>query len=133
MSKEEVMYILRTFDSSNHAAFMLQKFKASAYHELWSRQRIMEKLEEAFSNGFVAIHFVPTEYEGCITEILEDYLGDDHFLAYRMCASHGMLCLEPNFRKLGVSPSDYIKASFMSSRDIHSLRHSKECVSFCYE
>ena len=132
MSREEVRRIICGFNNEHYAEHVHNHFTRSEYSRSWSKERILRGLGEAFRSGYGGMHFIPSEYEACLSEILDDYLGRDHCIAYRICRQHGMICLEPNFRKLGVSPLDYISESFRTDKEIHALREESRCISFCF-
>lgn len=83
--------------------------------------------------GFVGIHFIPSEFEGCLTQILAEYFGTDHYIAYRICKKHHFIILEPNFTKLKERPSKYISKSYKINKKIHGLQEDTEFVDFCFE
>lgn len=133
MSKEEILTIVQKYSDGNYVDYMLNTFHSSEWKESWSKDKILKKLDDAFCNGFVGIHFIPYEYEGCIDKILHEYFGIDHYICYRICEKHGFIILEPNFRKLNVSPSTYISKSYKRDKTIHALQEDGDYVSFCYE
>lgn len=124
--------IICGFNNEHFSDHVINKFKMSEFSRSWSKERILRGLERAFRSGYGGIHFIPCEYEACLAEILDDYLGRDHYIAYRIC-KHGMICLEPSFHKLRMNPSDYISESFRTSREIHALREDERYVSFCFD
>jgi hypothetical protein len=133
MSKEDILAIVEKFDNGQYVEYMLNRFHSSEWKESWSKNKILKKLEDAFSHGFVGIHFIPCEYEGCIEKILHQYFGIDHYISYRICEKHSFIILEPHFRKLQVSPSKYISKSYKRNPTLHALQEDGEYVSFCYE
>jgi len=133
MSKEEVRGIICCFNNDHYWEHVHNNFKKSVHSRSWSKERILMGLEKAFRSGYGGMHFIPSDYEACLAEILEDYLGVDHFIAYRVCKQHGMICLEPNFRKLGVSPLDYTSESFKTDKEIHALSEESRYISFCFD
>ena len=133
MSKEDILAIVGKFNDEQYGEFLFNKFNASEWAESWSRSKILKKLDDAFCHGFVGIHFIPSEYEGCIEKILHTYFGTDHYICYRICEKHGFIIIEPNFRKLKVPPSKYISKSYKREKTLHALQEDGDYVSFCYE
>lgn len=132
MSRSDMEEIIGLFDESRYPSVLLQEFRRTHFGQIWSGEKIIEELKEAFSNGFHGMHFIPLMFEGCIGKILEEYLGDDHYVAYRTCEKHGMLVLQPNYKKLGVSPISRLRASFETDESIHALQQKESWASFCY-
>jgi hypothetical protein len=100
---------------------------------MWSHEKIVQGLKEAFSNGFHGMHFIPSAYEGCIGEILSDYLGSDHYVAYRICETHRMIILQPNYQKLRISPQSRLESSYASNKHLHALQYNNSWASFCFD
>lgn len=133
MSAEEMLSIVHGFDANAYMSYLLAKYNLSKWKSSWTSILIIRTLKQAFSKGFVGIHFIPDEYEGCISEILSQYFGQDHYIAYRVCKKHGFIVLEPHFRKLKLNPSDHISSSFKVNKNIHALQENQEYVDFCFE
>lgn len=133
MSREEIETVLEHFDKSGYSRHVMTKYRLSSWKSKWDKSMILQRLEKAFSNGFVGIHFIPAEYEGCIGQILLDYVGEDHFIAYRICKQHQFIVLEPNFHKLKQPPSKYITSSYTIDPAIHASQHADHYVDLCFE
>jgi len=133
MSREEIETVLEHFDKSGYPRHIMAKYCLSSWKSMWNKSIILQRLQKAFRNGFVGIHFIPAEYEGCIAQILSDYLGDDHFIAYRICKQHKFIVLEPNFLKLKLAPSKYITSSYTIDPLIHASQRADQYVDFCFE
>ena len=132
MSEKEIKEIIHAFDNRHYCQYILQQFHASEYARKWSHENILRSLNNAFSLGFGGMHFIPNKYEACIQNILEEYFGSDHYIAYRRCDEHGMLILEPNFHKLKISPLVALTQSYTTNENIHALQHKETFISFCF-
>lgn len=134
MSRKEIETIVQHFDNDAYSRHCMAKYQLSSWKSKWNKSIILERLDKAFRKGFVGIHFIPKEFESCISQILSDYLGsEDHFIAYRICKEHDFIVLEPNFHKLKWVPSKYITHSYKMDKHIHASQRDDEFVSFCFE
>lgn len=133
MSRDAVENILELFDKQGYVSFLLNEFNRTHDKQKWSHDNIISTLQEAFSNGFHGIHFISARFEGCIGEILNDIVGSNHYLAYRICDKHDMIVLQPNYKKLGVSPMSKLSHSYMSDKSIHALQENEKFAVFCYD
>ena len=90
-------------------------------------------LKQAYSLGFHGIHFIPSEYEPCISLILQHYFEtENHYIFCRICETHKMICIYPNYKKLHISPNKSVKASY--STDVVLFDHRKDTFAdFCYD
>lgn len=132
MSKAEVDQVITSFDNHQYVSNLFHDFNKTHYRKQWSHEKIVSTLQGAFSNGFHGIHFIPWRFEGCIAEILNDIVDPDHYLAYRICKKHGMIILQPNYKKLGIPPQSAVKYSYRSNKSIHALQEDEMFADFCY-
>lgn len=133
MSKTETTEIIHAFNNQKYDVHVKTMFDRSEYANKWSRDKIMYTLQKAFENGNHGMHFISCEFESIIGCLLEEYLGPDHYIAYRTCKTHAMLILQPNYRKLGISPQRVLKPSFKINDKIHSCQEKDDYADFCYE
>lgn len=133
MSKEEINQIINSFNHQEYCIYTLNLYNQTHYKNKWSYEKIISTLQKAFSYGFHGIHFIPLKYEGAIVSILEQYLGSDHYISYRICTTHDMIILQPNYHKLGISPQKVLKSSFSTDKTIHALQEKQQFASFCFE
>lgn len=133
MSKEEIKDIIQSFHNQGYSDYELNLYNKSDYKNKWSGEKIISTLRKAFSYGFHGFHFIPLQYEPIIQSILENYLGSNHFIAYRQCTKHDFIVLQPNYRKLGISPITALKESYQTNKNLHALQEDEKYASFCYE
>lgn len=133
MSEVEIKQIIDAFNNQKYNLHVMDIFDQSEYRNKWSKDKIICTLQKAFENGYHGMHFIPYEYESIIGVLLEEYLGPDHYIAYRTCKTHAMLILQPNYHKLGISPSRVLKSSFQINTKIHACQENGDYATFCYE
>lgn len=130
MSEQEMKNIIKSFDNTNYVSYRFSQYVKSEYAEIWTKDKILTELQRAFSLGFHGIHFVPSKYESCISEILEYYFETkDHYIFGRICETHKMICIYPNYKKLKVAPNSCVKESYKT--DYILFDHPKESMADC--
>lgn len=60
MSETEVRDIIHRFENKNYSLHLLEQFHNSEYKNVWSKEIILGKLQNAFSNRYGGIHFIPS-------------------------------------------------------------------------
>ena len=133
MSKTEIKEIIDAFNNHKYYLHVRDIYDRSEYPNKWSRDKIMCTLQKAFENGYHGMHFIPYEFESIIDRLLDEYLGPDHYMAYRTCKIHGMLILQPNYHKLAIAPQRVLKESYKINHKIHACQEINEYADFCYE
>lgn len=128
--KDRLFQIAGSFDNTNYDTIVykqLEKALKDEYQTDVDAEFIMNKLQEAYSNGFQGFHFLSQTYEYPIQKFLTKTFGDESkYILTRICG-HKKVYLFLDLPALGLQTKD-IPSSFQLLENGKMEKY----VDFCY-